>query len=84
MSFYSDWLHYKNNQVVEENSHSEQELLTELNQIYLNHNVESLAYKIDRYVFGKEIEAVIIGLAFGLLFGLLFGIVLGAVIYGIP
>ena len=70
MSFYSDWLHYKNNQVVEENSHSEQELLTELNQLYLKHDVESLAYKIDRYMYSEKTSGLLVGLAFGLLLGL--------------
>ena len=80
MSFYNDWLHYKNNRSSEENSHSEQELLTELGTIEQNLDTESLAYKIDRYVISKKIEAVVIGLAFGLLVGLVFGVVM----YGIP
>ncbi len=70
MSFYSDYVRHNNNRCVEENSHSEQELLTELNQLYLKHDVESLAYKIDRYMYSEKTSGLLVGLAFGLLLGL--------------
>jgi len=80
MSFYSDWLHYKNNRCVEDNSHRKQELFTELERIHESQQTENLAYKIDRYLYRQGITI----LTFGFAVGLLVGIVLGAVMYGIP
>jgi len=73
MSFYSDYVRHNNNRCVEENSHSKQELLTELDKISESQlrTTESLAYKIDRYMYSEK-QAGCLLVSFGLLFGAVF------------
>jgi len=68
MSFYSDYVRHNNNRCVEENSHSKQELLTELDKISESQlrTTESLAYKIDRYMYSRKNSGLLVGFLFGL------------------
>jgi len=74
MSFYSDYVRHNNNRCVKQNSHSKQELLTELDKISESQlrTTESLAYKIDRYMYSEKTSGLLVGFLFGLLFGAVF------------